>query len=437
MKKGFVALLIGLALIVLISPGIVGRLAEKSVDNQLDWAANEAREIVVRSEGFDRGWFSSEGRHRLEIRDGNLRDLLLAYGNAASAQELPSLIIDTRLDHGLIPLSSMSRDNGSLVPGLGAAVSTVSLDTGSGELVPLPGTIYSTLGLTGDLHSNYVLGPGSITKDGATAEWGDVDIDITTSTSTGRVVFEGSIALLGAQSPTVDLQIENLRFSGDQRPSGFGFRVGPVTGSVDTIRPDGAPAPAIGPIVIDSTSAEENGRVTAHTSLRIENMPLQDFGTAKISLDVRIDGADAASLGAIKRRLERSRSAADPDAMISTIEADARRLVAAGLELHVDAADLTLAQGSVETEAHITIVASDADSFSWAGALLAAEATADVRIGEALVQLATVASPEVGGLVGMGYLRKRGDTYEMRVDFRNGLLTVNGAPLPIPLPGGQ
>ena len=126
MKKGFVALLIGLALIVLISPGIVGRLAEKSVDNQLDWAANEAREIVVRSEGFDRGWFSSEGRHRLEIRDGNLRDLLLAYGNAASAQELPSLIIDTRLDHGLIPLSSMSRDKGSLLPGLGAAVSTVT-----------------------------------------------------------------------------------------------------------------------------------------------------------------------------------------------------------------------------------------------------------------------------------------------------------------------
>jgi hypothetical protein len=56
-KKGFVALLIGTALIVLISPGIVGRLAEESMDENLDWAATEYREVTVTSQGFDRGWW--------------------------------------------------------------------------------------------------------------------------------------------------------------------------------------------------------------------------------------------------------------------------------------------------------------------------------------------------------------------------------------------
>ena len=68
MKKGFVALLLVLAIIVLISPGIIGRLAEKSIEKNIDWAATESQEVVVTSQGFDRGWFSSEGQHRFEIR---------------------------------------------------------------------------------------------------------------------------------------------------------------------------------------------------------------------------------------------------------------------------------------------------------------------------------------------------------------------------------
>ena len=60
MKKGIVALLVILALVVLLSPGLIGRLAEKSVNDQLNWAAQENQEVVITSERFDRGWFSSD-----------------------------------------------------------------------------------------------------------------------------------------------------------------------------------------------------------------------------------------------------------------------------------------------------------------------------------------------------------------------------------------
>ena len=35
---------------------------------------------------------------------------------------------------------------------------------------------------------------------------------------------------------------------------------------------------------------------------------------------------------------------------------------------------------------------------------------------------------------GMGFLKKNGDDYEMAAEYRKGLLTVNGAPMPIPIP---
>ena len=67
--------------------------------------------------------------------------------------------------------------------------------------------------------------------------------------------------------------------------------------------------------------------------------------------------------------------------------------------------------------------------------LLALDASADIRLPVELFDMAQAMSPEAGALVAMGFLHKDGDFYEMRAQYTKGLLTVNGAPLPIPLPG--
>jgi uncharacterized protein YdgA (DUF945 family) len=107
-KKSVIALILITVLIIIVSPGIIGKLAEESVSENLNWAAKESGELVVTSGGFDRGWFSSEGQHRVEIGDGSIRAAM------SSAEEIPVLLINTHIDHGLIPLSSMSREQGSL-----------------------------------------------------------------------------------------------------------------------------------------------------------------------------------------------------------------------------------------------------------------------------------------------------------------------------------
>ena len=69
MRKSIVILIIIAAVVVLLSPGIIGRIAEESIESNLRWASDENEGLVVTAERFDRGWFSSEGRHRIEIRD--------------------------------------------------------------------------------------------------------------------------------------------------------------------------------------------------------------------------------------------------------------------------------------------------------------------------------------------------------------------------------
>ena len=141
-KKGVVVLLIVVALVVLITPGIIGRLAEESFDQNLEMAITENEDIVVSSLGFVRGWFTSEGQHRIELRNKTLlSDSLDDSRNSRRYAE--ALIVSTRLDHGLIPVTSMAREEGSLAPGLGSAISTLSLEVSDGTVYDLPGTIYS------------------------------------------------------------------------------------------------------------------------------------------------------------------------------------------------------------------------------------------------------------------------------------------------------
>ena len=61
------------------------------------------------------------------------------------------------------------------------------------------------------------------------------------------------------------------------------------------------------------------------------------------------------------------------------------------------------------------------------------DAEADLVVAAEFVDFAMAMNPEAGAIVGMGFLRKNGDVYEMRAEYAKGLLTVNGAPMPIPL----
>lgn len=431
MKKGIVALLVVLALVVLVSPALIGRLAEKSVDENLNWAAAESGELVVTSTGFERGWFSSEGQHRVEIKEGQLHAMLSKPGG----DELPVLIIDTRLDHGLVPFSSMSREQGSLAPGLGSAVSTISIETPDGETVELPGKIFSKVALGGELQSQYLLEAGSHEQDDTTASWSDSSIDVTTNPSSGEIDYAGSVGTLKVVDDRSTVTLAGLSFSGTHVPTSYGFAVGDIELELDAVSMESIAGAGGGikGLSLDAMSRVDGGDVNGHAVLKLDSQTIPGFGDVSIAADITLEGADAVALGALQKAVDAAGASADPNALFASAEEDLKRLLAGGMELRFDQLDVTLPMGTVVTKLDFKVAEEDPDTFDWSSMLLGTEASANITVPEALVDMAMQMNPQAGAVVGMGFLKKNGDVYEMEAEYKKGLLTINGAPMPIPL----
>ena len=436
MKKSFVFLLLALALVVIVSPGIVGKLAEQSMDENLDWAASESREFKVTSQGFDRGWFSSEGRHRIELNDGDARDVLNLLFQDSGYSGVPALIIDTRIDHGLVPVSSMSREQGSLAPGLGSAISTLQVEFADGDTVDLPGTIYSKVSLAGDLQSNFVIDPGTFSDGGEVIEWGSVDTLITMSSANNTVGFDGMIEKLVLTSPGEEIVVGAITFEGEQTATPFGFAVGDAEISIESVTyPTEFGGMETGPLNLTSVASLDGDLVSARTTLDIDYFPLGEFGPSTIGFDASIVDADAAAISHLSDVLDRVETYGSDEALRAAVEDDLRSLFAKGFEVRIDRFDIAMPPGTVSAQLGVQVEPTDIDEFVITSLLLAIDAKLDLSVPAELYDYALAMDPQVGAAVAMGFLRPEGNDYKMQAEFSKGLLTVNGAPMPGLIPG--
>jgi uncharacterized protein YdgA (DUF945 family) len=401
-KKSVVIVLVLLAAIVLVSPAIVGRLAERSMDENLNWAASESGAVKVTSEHYDRGWFSSEGQHRIELREGDLLSAVQMIAGPVGADDLPVLIINTRLDHGLIPVTSMSREQGSLTPGLGSAVSTLQLELAEGELIDLPGTIFSKVSLGGELQSRYALEAGSRSADGVEAGWGDTTINVTTDPQSGKVSFDGKVDELLMKSDGDTVALSGLRIEGAQRPTQYGISVGSVKISLGKLSVNtmmGGTVNRLEALSIDARSDLDGQRVNADADMSMRFAGLPQFEDALVDIAFRLNDADARALGNIQRASQDATKAADPMALYASLENDLKRLFAAGFDFSFDKFDVTIPQGKIVSSMNFSFAASDTAAFEWTSLLLGTEATVEFSVPEELVETLGEGNPQIAAAI--------------------------------------
>jgi uncharacterized protein YdgA (DUF945 family) len=422
-KKSIVVLLVIAAVVVLVSP---------------EWAADESEGIVVTSERFDRGWFSSQGRHRIEIRDPGMRDALATLAGREPDEGDPSLIIDTHIDHGLIPVTSVGRPEGSLAPGLGRAVSTLFVEYPDGATMPVPGTIYSTIGLDGLLSANYKVEPGTVEADGSSASWGTTNIELSTDHQTESYFIDGVIESLDVSDAGDTLRLGKTSFWGVQRPGRFELSVGnfEISATSVAVEEAGIETYRLGPVAFSGMSEIDGERVNGDFRMSLGALEIPGYGESDFDLAMRFTGMDGASLGNMMRKLEDADDEATPQELQLLLQDDIEDLVAEGFVLHVDQFDFALPQGPVSLTMRFTVEESDPVDFDLTSLLMTLDAEADLKASQGFVDHAMAMNPDAGAIVGMGYLRKNGDIYEMRAEYAKGLLTINGAPMPIPM-GGQ
>jgi len=442
MRRWVVVLLVLLAVVIFVSPGIVGHLAERNLKNSLSWAESESDDFLVTEEKFDRGWFIAEGRHRIELKHGDFRSGILNLTGGDAGDQIPALVVDTRIDHGLVPITSMSRKSGSLMPGLASTVSTLKLDPGDGNLVAIPGTLVSQVRLTGATASRYLLEAGSFDDDEFRADWEGADVSMTTDSSRRSLSYDGTINPLSARAADTSLRLGLTTFDGESHYTDYGLLVGAIALSIESmsLRGAGGEEFTTGSVMVDASNDLVDDRVNGKARMAIADFSIPGVGDVDVAMDVSANGLDARSLQAIIAEFESAQSADDPDAAMAAlhlkVEDDLQTLLSAGAGLRVDRFDVTLPQGEVTTKLSLELpeTAAAAD-FSWAAVILALTASADLRIPVALMDLALTANPESAALVAMGILKKDGESYIVNARYEKGLLTVNGAPMPIPLPG--
>ncbi len=435
MKKSILALILAAVLVIIVSPGIIGGLAERSVDKNLDWAATESGELVVTSGSFERSWFSSEGQHRVELGNGQLRAALTAAAGADNEDDIPVLLINTHLDHGLIPVSSMSREQGSLAPGLGSAVSTMMIQYDNGESFEIPGTIYSKVGLGGGFDSHYVLEAGSKIVDDGEITWQPSTLNVSASGVSGKLRFDGDFGAMTFGDRQQRVSIEGGTIKGAQEKTQYGFNVGtvdavlgPMTVNVSDMEVGGNQG-----MKLSASSSVDDGLTAADMHMEVNGQNIPQFGELSIITDLKFADIDAAALGALDKRLKEFVDPVGPNQAVAEAEKEFKDLVAAGFNVQVERLNFALPMGTIESSLSVAVPKSDRASFEWTSLLLSTEASFNVSIPEALVQQATSMDPQVGTIVALGYLSKQGDVYVMEAEFKSGLININGAPIPIPL----
>ncbi|MEX0976734.1 MAG: DUF945 family protein [Woeseia sp.] len=440
MNRWIVVLLLALAVIVLVSPGIVGRLAERNVKDSVEWASFSNDDFVVTQETFERGWFTAAGRHRIELKKGALHSTLAGIAGAMDPDRTAALIVDTRIDHGLVPVSSMSRDAGSLQPALASTVSTLQIERGNGELIAIPGQLNSRISLTGETSSRYVLPAGSYADENLDLQWQGGNIHFTIDASASDLRYDGRVDAWSLRSGGERLLIGGARFDGRQVATEFGFSVGSIVLSLEDAaleNPVGGTT-AVSRLTLEAGNELVGDRVNGSSTLDATGIAIPGLGEADLGLDVVVNGLDARTLQTIIEEFRAAREAVDPEAAFADaydrVESDIQSFLLAGAEMRFDRIDVTLPQGEVTATMHLILPEADsAQAFSWPTLLLGMTAGADVRVPIAVVEILQAGNSQAGALIAMGILKRDGDSYVTRANYAKGLLTVNGAPLPIPL----
>jgi uncharacterized protein YdgA (DUF945 family) len=440
-KRWLVVLLVLLAVIILVSPGIVGRIAEKNLEENIEWAESEAGAIEFRTESFDRGWFTSVGRHRLLISETAFSEAARHYREHSGNEELPSLIIDTRLDHGLVPIASLGREAGTLSPGLANTVSTFQLDPGNGELVPLPGKLYSNVDLSGASDSRYLLEAGDLELQGVRMEWQGADVRLHTDWSDGVFSSRGRIDPLTVSDGTDIIRLGTISIVADQVRSDYGFNVGTAEFTMESMQLESPGSRmTVGNMSFASEAGIEDARLNVGTTTSIDEITIPGVGAIDFDFDLGLYRLDAASVQVVAAAFKEAQRSADPQTalaeMFPRIESDLQNIVTSGAEMRIDQLDVQFPQGTLSTKLAVDIPEGDPGvDFSWSSVLLAMTATADVRMPAELFEYVQMMNPQAGSLVTMGIFQRDDDEYVMNAEYAQGLLNVNGAPMPIPMPG--
>ncbi|MEM7502706.1 MAG: DUF945 family protein [Pseudomonadota bacterium] len=426
--RRWLILIIGIAvLVVLLSPGAVGRIAEATLSDNLGWIDSENDDVDIEVLAYERGWFSSTGQHRVVLADSPLAAALTASTGGPLA-----FVVDTQLDHGLIALAPLG--SGSLTPRLASAKSTVTLDQGTRGMSDIPGILYSQLGVFGDSTFRYAVQPGEQSTLGANLSWSEADLLVNASARKRTLGIASRLSNVAVDAGGIRGSVGSALVEATHDRSELAFGVGELEIRVDDLVVDaGAEAGGrLSDFRLTFASRVESDGLAGDASVDLQGGQIPTLGDLEATTKLRFQGLDANAVEGIVRSL---RAASDAPLVESMMTDHLMALAAGGGELDITDLVVSVAEGSLRaTVSGDWPSVESRQNINWASFALKSRAEADVVIDSALYDALVTRMPEAGTLLALGLLLKKGDQYTMTAELSGGLLKVNGAPMPLGLP---
>jgi len=473
MRKLLVAIGIVLAL-VMAMPFVVGIIAEGTVRARLD-AMNESRLIALRVDDYDRGWLRSRTRLELGLGESYLSQIEAIAQQPEVTELLRSVALPVIVEftHGPILVGEIS--------GFGFLGVKAIADPDSPpiqlaeELLGVP-YLFEFRGQS-EFGGGFDFSGEIPEFDGA---FGDLSyafsgLDLVGVATLGHLEFEAVLDEASLQSPFVSAVLESMRMTSDSELRAGSIAPGTseaTLGRLIVINPSLGATPmfAAENLSIGSTVSEnvEATHFDTEVIYRLGRMAIGGaFEISDAALGLRASHLD---IGAVNEIIEAASSMQMSNAatMVERLMPQIDRIAAGSPELTIDPLRFSVAEGSFNGRLHLrldgtALPTGSLNDFRNLGlALRSIDADAEITAAKPLVerfarlvaaqdmpamsgpdggplppeQVAAMVDAEVAQTLGVlttfGLLRVSGNDFSSAVALKDGALTANGQPVPLP-----
>lgn len=433
-KKTLLFLLLALILLGLFGPLVVGMQAEEVLHTRFEEAVVASPGLEIESESYSRGWFSSSAQARLSLNHPEAQALLQKLMGDDSAGPF-ALIVDSRIHHGPLTLSP----GHGVLPAIATAESTITVDVRGEPLFTLPGKIYTDVGFSGDGTAHYVAPAVHESFPDGEAKWDGADVKVALSQFGSRLEANGTLGAFAVDSAQGELSGGPIEVAVNQRRDPAGFWLGASDVGVDSLvianERDGTRY-QLKSLAFKTEARIDAGKLDYLIDFAADDIQAGTLADSSAALRVTLERLDA---GALANILRASSGGTNLAANLLVVAGDLQVLLAGGPELDLSELRLSTPDGDLYANVNLSLPPASSPSEIILGTALLYRLTgnATVRIPQAMVERAGATNPQVPQqiqrLVESGFLKPEGPVYLMEAAYQGGLLTLNGAPLPLPL----
>lgn len=269
-------------------------------------------------------------------------------------------------------------------------------------------------------------------------QWDGGELKVQVGANGSSIAAVGDVGKLLLSQADNRITFGPIAISGDQRQSSHQFWLGDSKfsiaelGVVDTV--DGSVT--IEKLGIESNASLDHDRLAYSLLINADRIATPAFSDGRLNFRVALADLDVDATAKVRDKYATGTGpAGDPD--WSEIEADMLALLAQGGRLDVERLFFSNEEGRLDATARLRLEEKP-DAPVLVELLLAMEGQVDIVVSKDLLASAAENNPQLAQAASMlytaGYLLEEDEDFVLKAIYANGLLTINGLPLPLPLP---